>query len=554
MTQHEEHGPLGAIFDFLSFPDWTRRQPIDPAGWIVVAQHVREGDEDYFTTSVLVKPSNDESILASNEWDVDNTFGTPCFWAKGGDKIATYDPGDVQTNGQITFLPFTTFRNQNGLVGERFELRQEYLLYHDTYYVEEAAEYRRIDRDGNEIPVVRVAGSPENPRLLCEEHELRDFLAAKQCALVRYHDHRRFSESRTDHIVELKRDLIKLTASDAIYLVRISATSIPLSNYESFSRLLGKDIVRPYAAPASYHTDWMTLEASKQYASFVIGRDDQGREIESACNMNDPSSADFLTNVFFERKVLQKYAREPRRFAVDATYLSCLYQWGIPIDINPAGLVHVYLGDLARLPYAEQLHWRSHNVVGRGGMSPERFQRDFMVQPADPRGDVAFDFKRAFAHFQESSLKVWGAQPFKALTGADAHILNGIRGPFSEEQQELDEQMRWLATLLPDSLDVAVLEALTAEKIQEGRRIALLERLLQKAAMNEGTLRRLIRALQAVQALRSSGAAHRKGGEYNRAIRSFGFERQNGQQIISALLRDLASGLDAAADAIESGK
>jgi len=531
------------LLDFLGMRDWVAKQPVTPSGWVVVAQSIRKGDEDYYTTSVLLKPGDDVSILESAEWDVDNSFGMPYFWTRGAETTAHYDPGENKQKDDRTFVPFTIRRNGNGLAEARFELRQEFLLYHDAYFVRETGEYRRLDHDGHEIVVAKTQENHEGLLIVCEEHELRDYLAARASALVRYHDHRRFSREDASEIVASKRNMIKYTADVATYSVTISDSGI--SENKSFSRLLGKDIIRPYDQPAAYHTDWVDLTDKKKYVSFIIGRDKDGNEIESTCDTNTSGSADVLTNVFFDRRVLQKYANEPRRFNVTPLYLGCLSQWGVPIDINPAGLVHAYLGDLARIPYAEQLHWRAHNVVGKGGVSRERFQRDFMVQPADPVGDPAWTFRRAYMRFQKLATGAWGEPVFKPLHPEDTHVLRGIHVPFTEEQLELDELIRRLATLLPDSLDVKVLENNVGTRIQENRRIAHLKTLLEKIGIPAEQREPFIRALQAVQALRSKGAAHRKGDDWAKALRTFGFEGRTPEQIIMSLLRDLTAGLDA---------
>lgn len=188
---------------FLAFTDWIHQQPLDPPGWIIVGQHNGSEAGDFFTMSALLQPKNDISILDRQKWDVNNTFGKPFFWSAGGDTSARYDPGEMETRGNdLTFYPFAIFRNLNGIVGERFELRQEFLLYHDTYLDDATGEYRRIDCNGAEIAVAKYIQCDENIMLLCEEHELRDFLAAKNCALVRYHDHRRFSMHSAKDIIE----------------------------------------------------------------------------------------------------------------------------------------------------------------------------------------------------------------------------------------------------------------------------------------------------------------------------------------------------------------
>ena len=147
-------------------------------------------------------------------------------------------------------------------------------------------------------------------------------------------------------------------------------TDIPRDNYLSSSRLLGKDVILPYAEPDRRRTGFATGDRGRKFASiFVVGRDEQGGEIEATCNedelsnyFTDRGTPHFLTPVFFSREVLAKYYQEPSRYQVRDSSLRCLNLWILPIDITEEGLIQVWLGDLGRIPYKEQLHWRQFNV------------------------------------------------------------------------------------------------------------------------------------------------------------------------------------------------
>lgn len=158
--------------------------------------------------------------------------------------------------------------------------------------------------------------------------------------------------------------------------------------------------------------------------------------------------------------------------------------------------------------------------------------------------------KRAYSEFQKSSVARWGKTIFLPLKASDENVLAGVRVPFTTEQREMDEQIQCLAMLLTDSLDQTALEELSGKRVQEGRRIDLFADLLAGLGMVKEAQVSFVRALRAVQTLRSTGAAHRKGDKYDKALRKLEFVGKNGQQILSALLQDLTSGLEAAKRAI----
>src|SRR5690606_30591912 len=122
-----------------------------------------------------------------------------------------------------------------------------------------------------------------------------------------------------------------------------------IKGFLSYSRLLGKDIIKPFDKPFARFT-FDTPE--KDYVSFIIGADKNGNNIECTCNedylssyFTDTGAPNFLTPVYFNKAVLLKYYSEPKRFEVTSHHFSCLSLWGIDIDITKEGLVQVWLGD-----------------------------------------------------------------------------------------------------------------------------------------------------------------------------------------------------------------
>lgn len=110
----------------------------------------------------------------------------------------------------------------------------------------------------------------------------------------------------------------------------------------------------------------------QHYVEFIFRL--TGDQVASfTCNparLNDRSysTADapaYLTPVYFDKAVLDKYEALPRDYSISDSLLSCQTHWGLMIDAPASSrTVCVWLGDLGLdLPYEEQLHWRRFNVL-----------------------------------------------------------------------------------------------------------------------------------------------------------------------------------------------
>ena len=214
-----------------------------------------------------------------------------------------------------------------------------------------------------------------------------------------------------------------------------------------------KDIILPFTQ-RKHLLGW-----EKKYWKFIVGVDKEGGKIEETCdeeklgNYFGKTGTHFLTPVFFKREVLKKYHDMPSKFTVTSTHLSCGGLWGLSIEINDKDLVNAYLGDLGHIPYEEQQYWRLYNVVPEGGISKSRFQRDFAAKFADPE-DVMFKFTKSLEDVQKIFESKYGFKLFKPLSDGDKFIEKSLRIPVNNESVEFEQQLGYLAKLLPDSIDI----------------------------------------------------------------------------------------------------
>src|SRR5208282_2436184 len=103
----------------------------------------------------------------------------------------------------------------------------------------------------------------------------------RKMILVRFHDHRRFANDDVTKILGKESEEFTIRNNDVHYSIYIGKLELSLEK-NTCSRLLGKDLVRPYEEPI--HEDFKSLaEKPKQYASFLIRIDEKGNKIESTC-------------------------------------------------------------------------------------------------------------------------------------------------------------------------------------------------------------------------------------------------------------------------------
>lgn len=159
-------------------------------------------------------------------------------------------------------------------------------------------------------------------------------------------------------------------------------------------------------------------------------------------------------------------------------------------------------------------------------------------------------FKTAYAQTNDAWQRSNGWVLFKELHADDAHILSSLRLLLSNTAREFDTQLLNLAKLLIDCLNE---EELTAnapapESKKNEKGIAKLERLLEQWGYSK--VDRDLDLLRTIQGIRSKGAAHRKGSDYN--LSAAGLDPDDFQDSFRKLLVQSITMLNDLADFVES--
>lgn len=191
-------------------------------------------------------------------------------------------------------------------------------------------------------------------------------------------------------------------------------------NAKSFSSLLGKRLIE---VPKDFNLSF--LNPLLEYEDFIIDSDDLGRDILFTCEESklrnyfgaNPKSPYFTKPIFFKKEVLDKYYASSSKYSVSDGYLSCNSLWGICIDNGLKDNVAVFLGDLGRLPYKEQKHWKLYNLA-QGKISDPFFRRNFLAEFCSSSNPSEY-FKEKMLLFKRKWKDKFGWDLFRDLEKED---------------------------------------------------------------------------------------------------------------------------------------
>lgn len=478
----------------------------------------------------LLVPSRDapQAIKSPGWHSLLRTPGPVSRWDDGEEHIAYHRFGNDDG-----FEPLVFVRDFNEIKELYVEVSEEFRLFHNLYHNKERNTYIKIDDSGQETVVVELSPRSIAFRVL----EVRQYLAIRDMHLVVQFD---IHERSPYSLAELSLPEGETTHHDEQSNWRLHLTELDRDDHIGFARLLGKRLVPPVEKARSGFPGFS--DDTKRYVDFVVGQDDQGRETTASCNPEElprytAEGPEFFTPVSFHKSVLDKYYSQHSKFKVSDGLLSYGNVWMLPIDDDHDDRVCVWLGDLGDvLPYAEQLHWRAHNIlVSDGRVSATFFDRQFGAKFADSHRPE-HQFRDLYRQLADTCQQRLGWHLLVPLTDQDAHRLSSVRVPASAEQSAFDEQVQGLATILVDSLNVRFIRdrVSPAERADHQGSIDLLETLLQTSATHG--YQQHIQFLRTVQSLRSSGSAHRKGREYRKNAAKVQLDELGPQRVVADLI------------------
>jgi hypothetical protein len=518
---------------FLTFADWrkTFAGNLHAQPWQVVYGRITGENEEGLVYGALIPSASTAGRMKDHTWDLRAGDGSPgtSESGHGAALMVKYD--------RLGFLggvePLVLCRSfHHGTDGFR-ELSEEFRLFHNLYQGKRRDEYLKTDEAGNPEVVARIL--PD--RVEIRTKEIRQFLSIKEMHFAMQVDISRYSAKPLDEL-KLSDHSEFHRGPDACFNWGVRPCSWRKGD-KIHAYFMGKKLLAPL--PKEQSGRWPFRETKESFPTFIIGRDNDGNDVEFTCEEGklanyfgaNPGAPHYLTPVHFRPDVLARYYSHADRFSVEDGYLRAGGLWGLRMDNDHADRVVVYLGDLGRdLPSSERDYWRTFNIPPDGpALSKTAFTRGMRGEFADPaRSDLAF--KNLFPHFREKWRDKFGWDLFLPLDDDDAHHFTTIRIPLQNDQGEFDAQVQSLTKLVIDSLNEAELvkglavpaEAKGIAKFQ----LFLEERKMPDAAKITGFLRNL-------QALRSTGVAHRKGSGYEKIAKLFDLENRELKEVAAEL-------------------
>ncbi len=494
----------------------------------------RTEEHSYGIYCALVPSEKVESALDDPGWDLMHGSGLP-------GAIVRYDGAEQRVEyhryGDDSGVePLVIDRFFHGIFPDYRELREEFRLFHNLFHERKQDQYLKFDETGNEELIATV----EPHRIQVRLKEVLQFLAIKDMYLALFFDCAEHSEKTLGEL--------GLTQGSSQNRADLSCWSLGYGDYggigslQAFSRLLGKRFFKPL--PKEKSGFWGFAEEAKEYVDFIIGVNDQGDPITHTSNPDllanffgaNPGAPNYLTPVHFRKQVLDKYYSQPGKFQVEDSTLRCGGLWLMTMDNHHNDRVVAWLGDLGRdLPYQEQLHWRSQNILPTGTVSRTFFKRQVMGEFTDSERPEHI-FQEKYMELGEASQERLDWSVLLPLAPEDMYHTRCLRVPSRDEQKDFDELIQSLTKILIDSLNERALNCLLpADMVAEIKgSISRLEAVL-KGRDAEG-YESHVAFLRDLQDFRSSGVAHRKGSNYRKMTEKFHLRDESLSAVFSGML------------------
>lgn len=408
----------------LNFTDFLKK--IDDLGkgeWIVAYSNHRDDSEWSVFYSAFISEERKEESISDPSWDLRVGDGLPelSFHFENGKKVWIYSK-----QSDYGIEPLVIWRDFHGMKDGYWEVSEEFRFYFNLYEDRLNNKFIFIDDNGDDEDVILMSDKEIKIKLRL----IKEFLAVKKMCIALFFDFNRFSEKTLEEL-GIKEYQKQEKGVDFIYLIGAYNWEVPVDDKKKSQGFLkGKKLIFGLKDFKPELSD----KDKKKFVDFIIGIDENGKEITHTCD------GDKLTPVFFTKDVLTKYYSQPSKYSVEDGYLRCGSMWGLEMDNNLQDFVMVFLCDLGHLSYKEQLHWKSFNVATKGKMSHTAWARAFEAKFTDPEKSDLF-FKQKFELFQKTWEKKFGWRLFKPLNKGDEHYFKTLRVPLTNEQKEFDEQV-----------------------------------------------------------------------------------------------------------------
>ncbi len=475
-----------------------------------------------FMQAVVVPKSNvnppDVEDLMSWELSPRSSWGIVVHYSDGASESISIDEpmGDTSCKSFLNGERLVFHRAFEGRQGQKqyCEILQKFSHAFDLHFLAERNAYCRLDKRGDVEDVVRIIEVPGRggrfgTSIVTFDRSLLDqYLAITDSSLVVAFDFTRVSPNGFSGWHDVGQEQ-KVTEDDVFYRSHIEAGRA--------SYMRGAQIVHSATSKdAVIRTFDFKADEPRDYASFIAWdfKNNVIREISTApsaiANYFTESDLPFETSpAFFRPDVLLKYKSDSDKYRLQDRSISCRNAWSLQTyDINEAGQVHTYLVYLQRLPYDEQLYWKSYNEAPKAPISKRAFTTDFEGNPYDEY-DALANLKDFLTKLAQVEVPWW--------TLRSEEVLVRVHYPVTTSADEWSNEILQLHQLLVEGFET---KWLRKKAIELGRNpepkfgsLKLIEQCLLGFGFEEEHAREVTAPMHKLHWLRSIMKAHVAGEE-----------------------------------------
>jgi hypothetical protein len=495
-----------------------------------------------------VTPADQEDLARAfvqtdESWVIQKSYG-------GGEGHRVYLEAPLRSEKSLSGGEKLVFRRSFDGVekGESpIELSQKLVHALGLHFVPERNAYCRLDYRGDIEDVIRVISANLGPgresltAVTVLAKELFTYMTLADMALVYFFDFTRFKSGSFNGWGDLPH--VDRKAPDLFYHG---------GNIGNASYVNGRMIVRSPIPLQQLIDEWKEEShptKKKEYATFKIFDRKNNVEVETSC------APEFLSNyfqksdlpweispAFFRPDVLHRFKADSEKYSLDDRSISCRNSWYLKsYDINEAGQVHAYIGDLAGLPIEEQRYWQSFNEWPKGTISKRAHENDILGEFSSEY-DPLYLLKYKIGKLNAAPPEWWHPR-------SDAHM-DAARYPATDSTLEWANEIMAFDQLLVEGFQVKPLRKMLESKGKKGETnwasLRVIAEILIASGQTVDNAKAILTPLSRLHALRSILKAHssveEKDKEERQARAKYGTLR--------AHFKDLAGQCDKSFDTI----
>ena len=482
-------------------------------------------------------------VQTDESWIIQKSYG-------GGEDHRVYLEAPLRSGKSLSGGEKLVFRRSFAGVqkGESpVELSQKLVHALGLHFVPERNAYCRLDDRGDIEDVIRVIRTELSPGresltvVTILAKDISTYMTLAGMALVYFFDFTRFNSSGFNGWGDQPR--IDREAPDLFYHGGSTGNA---------SFVNGRMIVRSSIPLQQLIDEWKEESnptRKKEYATFKIFDRKNSVEVETSCAPESLSNyfqkSDLpweISPAFFRSDVLHRFKADPEKYSLDDRSISCRNAWYLKsYDINEAGQVHAYIGDLARLPIEEQRYWQSFNEWPNGTISKRAHENDIL-------GEFSSEYDPL--HLLKYKIGILNAAPPDWWQPRGEAQMDAARYPATDSTLEWANEIMAFDQLLVEGFLIKPLRGLLGARGRKAEASWASLRVIAEIFVDSGhtvdDAKALLTPLSRLHALRSILKAHSSVEEKNKEER----RARATHGTLRAHFKDLAGRCDKSFDAI----